>query len=60
MTQYLDEYEQRVSEAVDSLWDALVDPREAYLDDEGMWWNSPFPTSYRSRFHRHAFMPPYP
>ena len=40
MTRYLDEYEQRVSEAVDSLWDALVDPREAYLDDEGMWWNN--------------------
>jgi capsid protein len=40
MTQYLDQYEQRVSEAVDSLWDALVDPREAYLDDEGMWWNN--------------------
>jgi hypothetical protein len=40
MTQYLDEYEQRVSEAVDSLWDALVDPREAYLDDEGMWWKN--------------------
>jgi hypothetical protein len=40
MTQYLDQYEQRVSEAVDSLWDALVDPREAYLDDEGVWWNN--------------------
>lgn len=40
MTQYLDQYEQRVSEAVDSLWDALVDPREAYVDDDGMWWNN--------------------
>jgi capsid protein len=31
---------QQISEACDSLYDALVDPREAYLDDEGLWWNS--------------------
>ena len=37
--QYLDRLERRVTEACDSLWDALVDPREAYVDDEGMWWN---------------------
>jgi len=32
--------EQRLSEACDALWDQFVDPREAYLDDEGLWWNS--------------------
>jgi len=31
--------EQRLSEACDALWDQFVDPREAYLDDNGMWWN---------------------
>lgn len=30
---------QQISEACDSLYDALVDPREAYLDDDGSWWN---------------------
>jgi capsid protein len=30
----------QISEACDSLYDALVDPREAHLDDEGLWWNS--------------------
>ena len=34
-----DPLERRISEACDSLWDALVDPREAYLDDEGLWWS---------------------
>jgi capsid protein len=34
-----DPFEQ-ISEACDSLYDALVDPREAHLDDEGLWWNS--------------------
>ncbi len=29
----------RIIEACDSLWDALVDPREAYVDDEGHWWS---------------------
>jgi capsid protein len=32
--------EQRITEACDSLWDALVDPREAYVDDDGLWWNT--------------------
>ncbi len=32
--------EQRLSEACDALWDQFVDPREAFLDDEGLWWNS--------------------
>jgi capsid protein len=32
--------EQRISEACDSLWDALVDPREAYVDDDGLWWKT--------------------
>jgi capsid protein len=32
--------EQRITEACDALWDALVDPREAYLDDDGLWWRS--------------------
>jgi capsid protein len=36
----VDPLEQRISEACDSLWDALVDPREAYVDDEGLWWNT--------------------
>jgi hypothetical protein len=31
---------EQISEACDALYDALVDPREAYLDDEGLWWNS--------------------
>jgi capsid protein len=37
---YADPLEQRIAEACDSLWDALVDSREAYLDDDGLWWNS--------------------
>ncbi len=32
--------EQRLSEACDALWDQFVDPREAYVDDDGLWWNS--------------------
>lgn len=32
--------EHRLSEACDALWDLFVDPREAYLDDDGTWWNS--------------------
>jgi capsid protein len=28
----------RITEACDALWNALVDPREAYLDDDGSWW----------------------
>jgi capsid protein len=35
-----DPLEQRISEACDSLWDALVDPREAYVDDDGQWWHA--------------------
>ena len=32
--------EQRLSEACDALWDLFVDPREAYLGDDGTWWTS--------------------
>lgn len=35
----VDSFERHVTEACDSLWDALVDPREACLDDDGTWWN---------------------
>jgi capsid protein len=42
---FVDRLEQQVSEACDSLWDALVDPREAYVDDDGLWWTSLAPTS---------------
>jgi hypothetical protein len=40
MTHATDAIDQRITEACDALWDALVDPREAYLDDEGLWWRS--------------------
>jgi capsid protein len=40
-----DPLEQRITEACDSLWDALVDPREAYVDDDGQWWRSLAPAS---------------
>jgi hypothetical protein len=30
--------ESRLIEAFDALWDDLVDPREAYLDNDGSWW----------------------
>lgn len=36
----IDPLERRISEACDALRDALVDPREAYLDDDGAWWNA--------------------
>jgi len=29
----------RLSEACDALWDQLVDPREAYLDNDQVWWD---------------------
>ena len=32
--------EHRLSEACDALWDIFVDPREAYVDDDGTWWNT--------------------
>jgi len=32
--------ERRLSEACDALWDCFVDPREAYVDDDGLWWNT--------------------
>lgn len=35
----MDRLEQRVTEACDSLWSQFVDPAEAYVDDEGVWWN---------------------
>jgi capsid protein len=37
---HADALERRITEACDALWDALVDPREAHLDDDGLWWNS--------------------
>src|SRR5688500_16608593 len=40
MTTLMDPLEQRITEACDSLWDALVDPREAYVDDDGLWWKT--------------------
>ncbi|MCA9237529.1 MAG: phage portal protein [Planctomycetales bacterium] len=36
---YADDWEQRLTEACEGIWDALVDPREAYVDDDGLWWN---------------------
>jgi capsid protein len=36
----LNPLERKITEAVDSLWDALVDPRDAYLDDDDLWWNA--------------------
>ncbi len=32
--------EHRLSEACDALWSMFVDPREAYVDDDGTWWNT--------------------
>jgi len=40
MTKLNHSLEERISEACDSLWDALVDPRDAYVDDDGLRWNS--------------------
>lgn len=34
----IQQLQRRVSEACDSLWDSLVDPREAFLDVDGQWW----------------------
>ncbi|MEM8944127.1 MAG: phage portal protein [Planctomycetota bacterium] len=31
--------EKQLSEACEALWDLFVDPREAYLDDDGSWWD---------------------
>ena len=35
----VDPLHRRLTEACDALWDALVDPREAYLDDDGLPWD---------------------
>jgi len=35
-----DRIEQRVAEACDVLWDALVDPRDAFYDEQGVRWSS--------------------
>ena len=32
--------EHRLNEACDVLWDQLVDPREAYLDSDQVWWDA--------------------
>jgi capsid protein len=40
MSQNSDRIDQCITEACDALWDALVDPREAYLDDDGLWWSA--------------------
>lgn len=34
-----EQWEQRLSEACDTLWNQFVDPSEAYVDDDGLWWN---------------------
>lgn len=39
-TMNTDRLEHRLSEACDALWDMFVDPREAYVDDDGTWWNT--------------------
>jgi Phage portal protein, lambda family len=31
-------FESRLLEAIDSLWDDFVDPRDAYFDPDGGWW----------------------
>lgn len=31
-------WKSRLLEAFDALWDDLVDPRDAYLDNDGSWW----------------------
>ncbi len=36
----LDRWQDQLREAYDSLWDSLVDPREAYQDDDGTWWSA--------------------
>jgi capsid protein len=40
MNTFEDRWESRLTEAFDALWDLFVDPREAYLDDGGVMWNS--------------------
>ncbi len=35
-----DPLQRRLSEACDALWDQLVDPREAYLDSDRVWWDA--------------------
>jgi hypothetical protein len=40
MNTFEDRWESRLTEAFDALWDLFVDPREAYLDDGGLMWNS--------------------
>lgn len=34
----VEKLQKRLTEAVDSLWDSFVDPREAYTDADGSWW----------------------
>ncbi len=36
----MDPLEHRLSEAFDALWNCFVDPHEANMDHEGMWWNT--------------------
>jgi hypothetical protein len=40
MPTFTDPLEQKITEACDSLWDALVGPCEANLDEDGQWWTS--------------------
>ncbi len=35
----VDPGEQKLREACDLLWNQFVDPAEAYVDDDGLWWN---------------------
>lgn len=39
-TIHADPLQRRLSEACDALWDQLVDPREAYLDSDRVWWDA--------------------
>ncbi len=32
--------EKKLTEACDALWENFVDPRDAYRDEEGQWWNA--------------------
>ncbi len=35
-----EQLEKKLTEACDALWENFVDPRDAYWDEEGQWWNT--------------------